>query len=100
MSRYTVRFTPEAEDDLLRLYGFLLAKDLGAATRAPRAIRRGIGVLRFSPHSCRGADAEHRRLRELVIPFRAAGFVVLLEVESPRTVTILAVRHPREDDSH
>jgi hypothetical protein len=29
--RYTVRFTPEAEDDLLRLYDFLLERDLRSA---------------------------------------------------------------------
>ena len=28
MRRYTVRFTPEAENDLLRLYGFLLEKNV------------------------------------------------------------------------
>ena len=48
MRRYRVRLTPEAEEDLLRLYDFLLARDI---------------------------DARH-------------------------TVTVLAVRHQREDDYH
>ncbi|TMG83107.1 MAG: type II toxin-antitoxin system RelE/ParE family toxin, partial [Betaproteobacteria bacterium] len=39
MKRYTVRFTPEAEDDLLRLYDFLLERDVTAAERALDAIR-------------------------------------------------------------
>jgi len=39
-------------------------------------------------------------LRELVIPFGGAGYVALFEVEDQRTVTVLAVRHQREDDYH
>ena len=37
-------------------------------------------------------------LRELVIPFGAAGYVALFEIESNGIVSILAVRHQREDD--
>jgi hypothetical protein len=33
-----------------------------------------------------------------VIPFGKTGYVALFEIEPPRTVTILAVRHQREDD--
>ena len=64
MKRYRVRFTPDAEDDLLRLYEFLIEKSLAAAERA------------------------------------SAGYVALFEIEGPSTVTILAVRHQREDDYH
>ena len=39
-------------------------------------------------------------LRELLIPFGAAGIVLLFEIEDNETVTILAVRHQREDDYH
>lgn len=100
MRRYTVRFTAEAEEDLLRLYDFLLEKDRAAAERALKAIRRGIALLRFSPYSCRKAASDAPRLRELLVPFGASGYVVLFELESPRTVTILAARHQREDDYH
>ena len=39
-------------------------------------------------------------LRELVIPFGSAGYVALFEIEGPGHVTILAVRHQREEDYH
>lgn len=100
MKRYRVRFTADAEDDLVRLYDFLLEKELVAAGRALEAIRDGVELLRFSPFSCRKAAADNPLLRELVIPFGTAGYVALFEIDGPSTVTILAVRHQREDDYH
>jgi len=100
MKRYRVRFTPDAEDDLLRLYDFLLQKDLAAAERALEAIHGEIELLRLSPFSCRKAVANNPLLREIVIPFGSAGYVALFEIEGPSTVTVLAVRHQREDDYH
>lgn len=98
MERYKVRFPPEAEDDLLRLYDFLLDKDVTAAERALDAIREAMELLRFSPFSCRKALADNPFLRELVIPFGSAGYVALFEIESGSTVNVLAVRHQREED--
>lgn len=98
MKRYRVRFTPDAESDLLRLYDFLLAKDLAAAEHALQAIRGGVEILGFSPFACRKAEAGNALLRELVIPFGASGYVDLFEIEADDIVTILAVRHQREDD--
>ena len=98
MARYKVRFTPEAEDDLLRLYDFLLDKDVAAAERALDAIREAVELLRFSPFSCRKALADRPFLRELIVPFGSAGYVALFEIGSDRTVNILAVRHQREED--
>ena len=98
MKRHRVRFTPEAEGNLLQLYDFLLEKDLTAAERALESITRAIDVLRFSPFTCRKAGTADPFLRELVIPFGAAGYVALFEIESNGIVSILAVRHQREDD--
>ena len=98
MKRYKVRFTPEAEDDLVRLYDFLLQKDLTTAERALDAIREGAELLRFSPFSCRKALSDNPFLRELIIPLGAAGCVALFEIEPGGTVTILALRHQREED--
>ena len=98
MERYRIRFTPEAEDDLLRLYDFLLEKDVTAAERALDAIKEAMELLCFSPFSCRKALPDNPFLRELVIPFGSAGYVALFEIESGSTVSILAVRHQREDD--
>jgi len=98
VDRYNVRFTPEAEDDLLRLYDFLLEKDLNAAEKALDTIKAAVELLRFSPFSCRKALPDTPFLRELVIPFGSAGYVALFEIETGNVVSILAVRHQREDD--
>ena len=98
MKRYKVRFTTEAEGDLLRLYDFMLQRDLAAAERALKAIKEAAELLKFSPFSCRKALADNPFLRELVIPFGSTGYVALFEIESGDMVTLLAVRHQREDD--
>jgi plasmid stabilization system protein ParE len=98
VKRYKVRFTPEAELDLMRLYDFLLEKDLAAAERALEAIKAAVELLRFSPFSCRKALTDNPFLRELVIPFGSAGYVALFEIESGNTVSVLALRHQREED--
>ena len=86
MKHYKVRFTPEAEDDLLGLYEFLLEKDLVAAERALEAIQGAVELLRFSPFSCRKALTRNPFLRELIIPFGSAGYVALFEIEPGNTI--------------
>jgi plasmid stabilization system protein ParE len=98
MKTYRVRFTPDAEDGLLRLLDFLLEKDLEAAVHARAAVEAGVELL-SSPFSCRKAG-DKPLLRGLLIPFGSAGYVALFEIDGPDTVTILAVRHQREDDYH
>ena len=100
MKRYKVRFTQEAEVDLLRLYEFLLERDVSAAERALDAIREAVELLAFSPFSCRKALPDNPFLRELIIPFGSAGYVALFEIDSSAIVTVLAVRHQREEDYH
>lgn len=98
-----VRFTREAQRDLNRLYEFVLARDpsdWALAERAIEAIRNAIRVLETSPFTCRKAMRDDPFLREGVIPFGHAGFVALFEIEDDRHVTVLAVRHQREDDFH
>lgn len=99
---FRVRFTRGAEDDLVRLYEFLLetdATDRTLAERALEAIRHAISGLERSPFSYRkAAGASSPFLRELVIPFGSAGYVALFEIEGSGVVTVLAVRHQREDD--
>ncbi len=97
---YSVRYTKAAREDLRRLYGFLLAHDLQAARRAREAIGKSVEFLRDFPFTCRKAMPDNPFLRELVIPFGAGGYVALFEIEDSETVTILAVRHQREDDYH
>jgi plasmid stabilization system protein ParE len=99
---FTARFTPEAEDDLIRLYEFILERDddCALAERALEAIRHAIRGLELSPFSYRKAYASNAFLREIVIPFGAPGYVALFEIDNADTVTILAVRHQLEDDYH
>ncbi|WP_369914392.1 type II toxin-antitoxin system RelE/ParE family toxin [Xanthomonas sp. NCPPB 3005] len=100
---FTIRFTEEAREDLSRLYDWLLQRaesDFTVAERALQAIRDGITVLELAPLSCRKAGPGNPFLRELVIGFGASGYVLLFEVEDRQCVTVLAVRHQREDDYH
>lgn len=98
---YRVRFTQTAEADLVRLYGFILERDetgWALAERALEAIKNAIRSLELSPFSFRKASTNNPFLRELVIPFGASGYVALFEIDDEQTVTILALRHQREED--
>jgi plasmid stabilization system protein ParE len=95
---FRLRFTLEAKSDLERLYGFLAEQDLEAAERALDVIDRAWTILEEFPFSCRKAEDSNPFVREIVIPFGSAGFVALFEIENQQTVTVLAVRHQREDD--
>jgi len=88
-------------EELKRLQAFLIDKDPAAAARALEAIKTGFELLEYSPFSCRKAwPGERPLLRELVIPFGNGGYVALFEIDDPRHVSILAVRHQREEDYH
>jgi plasmid stabilization system protein ParE len=102
---YAVRYTDDARDDLLRLFDFLLLgaesiEDLDAAQLAIDTIRTHVERhLSRAPFIFR-KHGQSPFLRELLIPFRAAGYVALYEIETADTVTVLAVRHQLEDDYH
>ena len=102
---FDVRFSAEAEEDLERLFDFLLesarsVEDLDVAQAAIHAIRAAaLNQLAVSPFSFRKAGRSPTR-RELIIPFGTSGYVALYEVASPSTVIVLAVRHQREEDYH
>lgn len=98
MLAYQVRFTKAAKDDLKRLYAFLVQQDKSAADRALSTIEQAMQLLNTFPFTCRKAQADNPFLRELVICFGANGYVALFEIEENAIVTILAVRHQREDD--
>ena len=93
-----VRFTLEAKADFESLYAFLVEQDFEAAERALNIIDRAWTLLEEFPFSCRKAEDSNPFLREIVIPFGSAGYVALFEIEDRQTVTVLAVRHQREDD--
>jgi len=101
VSRYHVRLTLEAIEDLKRLQSFLIERNLSAAERALKAIETAFVLLEHSPFSCRKAwPGDRPLLREIVIPFGSAGYVALFEIDGPRHISVLAVRHQREEDYH
>jgi len=101
VKRFRVRLTTEALGDLEGLQAFILDQDIEAAERAIAAIRGAFRLLEESPFSCRKAwPGDRPLLREIVIPFGRTGYVALFEIEGPGTVTVLAVRHQREEDYH
>jgi plasmid stabilization system protein ParE len=98
---YRVRFTAAAREDLRRLFEFLAENDLVAAERAYDVIEKAFDLLAVLPFTCRKAiDGDSPFLRELIISFGSGGYVALFEIEDRQTVTVLAVRHQREDDYH
>ena len=102
---YAVEFTQGAEDELMQLYDFLLNRaqtleELDVADEAVKVIRQAaLSHLSTTPYSYRKVGARST-LRELIIPFGSAGYVLLFEIGDAESVTILAVRHQREDDYH
>ena len=97
---HRIRFTEEARSDIKRLYAFALDASNGDrhyAERIIETIETGMTMLAATPFVGRKA-AERALQRELVIGFGSAGFVALYEVEDAEVVTIMAVRHQREDD--
>jgi len=95
--KFEVRYTDGARADLLRLTDFLAAEDPDAADRAIQTLVRAVGILEEFPYTCRRAAADDPFLRELVVPFGGNGYVVLFHI-GVEHVTLLALRHQREDD--
>jgi len=102
---FNVSLLPAAEDDLDRLYDFILERelaregDLNLAAAAVAAIRSGVQTLERHPFTCR-KSADSPFLRELIIPFASTGYVALFEIVSNELVLVAAIRHQREDDYH
>ena len=104
---YAVRFTPAAEQDLVRLTDFLLSRardldELNQVDASMRILRQAVErQLSAIPWSFRKAGQGNRTTRrELVVPAGASGYVALYEIESTSRVQVLAVRHQQEQDYH
>lgn len=102
---FNVRYSDAAREDLVRLFDFLLeraqtAEDFDSAQQALDAIREAVErSLTKMPFVYRKAT-DSPFLRELLIPFRGAGYVALYEINDAEHITVLAVRHQHEDDYH
>lgn len=93
-----VRLSVRARADLSRLHQFLVEKDKDVAKRAIITIREAFLLLTHAPMIGKPAD-EYSELRELVIDFGTSGYLALYRVELfLDAVTILAIKHQREDD--
>lgn len=100
----TVILSPEANDDLERLYDFALERELQSATpnfevpeRALAAIASALRALAFSPFMGRKVRSQFER--EIVISFGRTGYVAYYKV-TEAAVVVGAVRHQRESDYH
>lgn len=93
-----VRLSARAQSDLSRLHTFLVSKDINAAKRATPVIRKAFMPLTHAPMM--GSPVEDSEdLRELVVDFGASGYLALYRFEPALdAVTILAIKHQREDD--
>lgn len=95
---YRLRLAARAANDLQRLFDHLAERDLKSAERARVTIEQAFGFLEAFPFACRKASPDHPFMREMVIEFGQSGYVALFEIEDADTVTILTLRHQREDD--
>ena len=101
---YRVKLTREAEEDFVRLFDFIIERELTReagerelAEEALSAIKDGLGLLERFPFTCRKVGARPF-VRELIVPFGHAGYVALFEIVDDETVVVGAVRHQRDDD--
>jgi plasmid stabilization system protein ParE len=102
---FKVEFTPEADADLDRLFDFLLerAKTVEDAMRAYEAVEviRTVATSHLSttPYSYRKVG-QRPTLRELIVPFGSAGYVLRFDIRTPELVLVIGARHQREEDFH
>ena len=88
-------WSPSALRDVSRLHRFLLRKDRSAATRAVKAIRRGIRLLEQNPDAGRPVPGLEPEYREWPMEFGSGAYVATYRIHDDRVV-VLAVRHSRE----
>lgn len=88
--------------DLDRHFEHLAIADARLAEDAYDPVTKGLKLLEDFPFIGRKVPIEDEDIvaRELLIPFGNWGYVILYEIEDAETVTILAIRHQREDDYH
>ncbi|MBS0467269.1 MAG: type II toxin-antitoxin system RelE/ParE family toxin [Proteobacteria bacterium] len=103
---YDVIFSPEAVEDLERLFDHVLERELNSPTgdleipeRAIAAIKQACQFLTHSPFSCR-KTGESAFVRELLISFGGSGYVAMFEICDSHRVIVGAIRHQLESDYH
>jgi plasmid stabilization system protein ParE len=94
---YEVRYSDAAVMDLHRLMDFIEERDPALADRALDAVVRASALLESFPFTCRKASPDNPFLREFIVSFDTTGYVPLFDITGDH-VTIVALRHQREDD--
>ena len=92
-----IYWSASALQDLEQLYNYLLVKDIDSAELALDRIKSSTTLLAQFPLASRALN-NHKTLRELLIPFGASGYVLLFRIKDRQALTILAVRHQKEQD--
>ena len=88
-------WSPQALQDVQRVYRFLAPKNLDAAKRAVKVIRLGVRVLEQQPGVGRPVEEMDDEFRDWIIDFGETGYVARYRVDQ-HYVIILAVRHQKE----
>ena len=88
-------WSPEALEDVQRLYRFLDEKNPDAARRAASAIRDGMKIVADHPDVGRPVDDMDPEFQEWPISFGASGYVALYRLEKD-VALVVAVRHQKE----
>lgn len=92
-----VIWSPRAIECVKHLYNFLAEKNIDAAKAAAALLFKQAEILEAFPNAGRPAEDLDPEHREILIPFGAAGYVLLYHFDEDRTaVTVLAVRHQKE----
>ena len=88
-------WSPQALQDVQRVYRFLVPKTLNAAKRAVKAIRLGVSVLEQQPGMGRPVEDMDDEFRDRIIDFGDTSYVARYRV-GQHPVIILAVGHQKE----
>jgi plasmid stabilization system protein ParE len=91
----TVKWLPEAFNDLKRLIDFLKSKNPNAATRAANTIRDSANILGSSISIGRPMNDDTAR-RELIVPFASGAYVLRYKIDADGTAVIIRVWHSKE----
>ena len=92
---HIVKGSPQAIEDVGRVYKFLASKNIEAASSSAMVILKQAEILEVHSNAGKPAADLEPEHRELVVPFGASGYVLLYEIEDDN-VLVFTVRHQKE----
>ena len=90
-----LKWSANAQRDLVRLHAFLAENSPEAAQRAIAAIRQGVRMLSTHPEIGRPVDELPIEMREWIVEFGNGAYIIRYRYDES-DVVFLAVRHGRE----